>query len=128
MCQILLISLLTSCIWCIQSQPEAVERILLCDGCLALITAHKSGWQCRGRAETHSTAHIPHPTPCPVSKLPAPDTDAGISPETEGFMLLSVHPRHSKDSLKWDGISRPSLDFWSVLNAVWQIGELLWGG
>lgn len=128
-CQILLISLLTSCIWCIQRQPEAVERMLLRDGCLVLVEAHRSGWQCRGRTETRSAAHIPRPIPRPMSKLPAPDTDVEISPGSEGFTLLSVHPPQNKDSLKWEGISRPSLaDFWSVLNAAWQIGESLWGG
>jgi len=102
--------------------------MVLCDGCPALVAAHRLGLGCKDRAETCFTTHMPHPTLRPVRKLPAPDTDMGISPETEGFTLLSIRPWHSKDSLKWGSISRPSsADFWSVLSTVWQIGELLWG-
>lgn len=56
MCQILLISLLTSYIWCIQSQPEALECMLLCDSCLSLVAARRLGWH---RAESCSmlTSH-----------------------------------------------------------------------
>lgn len=68
------------------------------------------GCQCRGRAETRSKL---------IFLIPSPDTDVGISPETERFTLLSVHTQHSKDSLKWEGMSKPSLaDFWSVLNVA----------
>lgn len=109
MCQILLISLLTSCIWCIQSQPEAVECMLLCDVCLVLITEHGSGWWCRNQAETSFATHMPHPILFSVSKLPAPNTNVRISSETEGLMPLSVHLQLCKDFLKWESISRPSL-------------------
>lgn len=93
--------------------------MLLRDGCPELVVAPGSGLSVQGRAETHYKL---------ISLIPSPDAHAGISPETEGFMLLSVHTQHSKVSLKCEGMSIPSsADFWSIPNVAWQTEELLWG-
>lgn len=43
----------------------------------------------------------------------------GISPETEGFTLLSVHPWHRRESLKGEGISIPSLAGFGLSRTQW---------